>query len=113
MRSPLSLLDLFAVLLAVWLAVAVGSFLATWLAESHTLRRAVRNLERALQREVSTGAASELTAKATISRLRHQRNELLEACAGARSALLEVQLEARAREAQIRRMASDSEFGRL
>lgn len=108
-----NLADLAAVSISIWFGTTLGAFGAVWTAAVHMRGHAARVLERALQREVATGAARDALASATIARLRKQRNELLSACTDARSALLEVQLEARAREEQIRRQAANSGFGAL
>lgn len=113
--KPDVLADLsFAIfVIVVWLGAAISSFAAACAAVWHLRGQAIHSLERALQREISMSAANESHARATINRLRSQRNELLAACADARSALLEVQLEARAREERIRKQAKNSDFGPL
>ena len=106
-------LDLVVLSSAAWLGTAVGAFVAVWTTAGYMRGHTIRLLERLLQREVAAGAAKETVMQKTVDRLRRQRNELLSACADARSALLETQLEARAREEQIRRQALNSGFGAL
>lgn len=111
--APIAIADVAAFSAALWFGTALGAFGAVWLAIGHIRWRAIRFLERALQREVASSAARETSDRATIDRLRKQRNDLLSACTDARSALLEAQLEARAREEQIRRQVANSGFGEL
>jgi len=98
-------------------AVVFGIGLAGGIVGTSIVASALRDtrekLQRMLQREVAQAAANETASRATIARLRAQRDALLRAAADARSALIEVQAEARAREEQIRRAAIDSGFGRL
>lgn len=109
----LNLTELATIAASLWLGTALGALGAVWAGFSYIRGASIRVLERALQREVASSAARETMARTTIDRLRKQRNDLLSACSDARSALLEVQLEARAREEQIRRQAANSGFGAL
>jgi len=101
------------VLTAVATAIGIGLVggLVRWTRVSDELQELVDRSHRVLQREIATAAANEALARGTITRLRRQRDELLKLTSDARSALIEVQAEARAREEQIRRQAMDSGFG--
>lgn len=93
--------------------VAIGVWLFLGTVDAFVEKRASGKLDRELRREQTQSAINDAHAKATVERLRAQRNMLLKAADDARSALLEVQLEARAREEQIRRQVRDSGFGAL
>jgi hypothetical protein len=93
--------------------IGVGVFAALWAGVRAEMRMSMDSMARAMQREITRAEINDSTAKGTIARLRRQRDELLRAISDARSALIEVQAEARAREDQIRRQAMDSTFGGL
>lgn len=111
--SSAGLVDVALLCLATAFGAAIGAFAAVWAGAAFIRWHASSMLERAFQREVASSAAKETIMRKTVERLRKQRNDLLDACSDARSALLETQLEARAREAQIRRQAANSGFGSL
>ena len=103
--------ELVLTAIAAALGIGLAGGLVRWSGVSADLQELVDRSHRVMQRELAQAAANEAVAKGTIARLRNQRDELLRLASQARSALVEVQAEARAREEQIRRQAMDSGFG--